>query len=96
MELREGLQALAKKLVSGGEHIVYYNSESGRVYKLTKPGLYGAQAEDAGVYLQRWALANRVFSDDVRFEGFVTLPGESDARAVISQPFVEGRDATPE
>ncbi len=32
----------------------------------------------------------------MKFEGFVTLPGETEARAVISQPFVKGRDATPE
>jgi hypothetical protein len=78
----------------GGEHVVRYDPQSGRWYKLTKPGLFGAQSEDAGAYLQRWALANRVFGDDVKFEGIVTLPGEHDARTIISQPDVAGRDST--
>lgn len=81
---------------SGGEHIVYYISDACRVVKVTKPGFYGAQAEDPGAYLQRHALANRIFRDDVRFEGMVHLPDELEARAVISQPFIQGRDSTPE
>lgn len=83
-------------LASGGEHIVFDAPSSGRIVKLTKPGFFGAQAEDAGAYLQRMALGNRVFGDDVKFEGIVTLPGEEAPRAVISQPFIEGRDATIE
>ena len=66
----------------GGEHSVIFDKRTGRLFKLTKPGLYGAQAEDAGAYLQRLALANRVFGDDLRFEGMTWLPGEDDARAV--------------
>jgi hypothetical protein len=69
----------------GGEHSVIIDRGSGRVIKLTKPGLYGAQAEDAGAYLQRLALANRVFGDDLKFEGFVTLPGEQEARRLIRE-----------
>ena len=69
---------------------------TGRVVKLTKPGFFGAQAEDAGAYLERWALHNTIFSDDVAFEGLVTFPGEEAPRAVISQKFAAGRDATPE
>jgi hypothetical protein len=81
--------------VAGGEHtVIRATVQPGRLYKLTKPGYFGAQAEDAGKYLQRWALANRVLDDEVRFEGMVTLPGETEARTVISQPEVEGRDAT--
>lgn len=82
--------------VGGGEHSVVFDEVNGRVFKLTKPGLFGAQAEDAGAYLERMALSNRVFGDDVKFEGIVNLPGEHESRAVTSQPFVKGRDATPE
>ncbi|WAC18829.1 hypothetical protein OVA24_16485 [Luteolibacter sp. SL250] len=80
----------------GGEHKVLYDEESQRVIKLTKPGLFGVQAEDAIAYLERWALHNRAFGDDVAFEGLVTLPGEHAPRAVISQRYAEGRDATME
>ncbi|MBX3740248.1 MAG: hypothetical protein KF712_04610 [Akkermansiaceae bacterium] len=80
----------------GGEHTVIIDGPSRRVIKLTKPGLFGAQAEDAIAYLERWALHNRAFGDDVAFEGLVTLPGEHAPRAVISQRYAEGRDATME
>lgn len=80
----------------GGEHKVIIDRDSHRVIKLTKPGLFGAQAEDAIAYLERWALHNRAFRDDVAFEGLVTLPGEHAPRAVISQRYAEGRDATAE
>ncbi|MCB1226529.1 MAG: hypothetical protein KDK99_12005, partial [Verrucomicrobiales bacterium] len=64
----------------GGEHAVFYDEETGRVLKLTKPGLYGFQAEDAGEYLQRWALSNRLFGDAAAIEGITQLPGEDDFR----------------
>lgn len=80
----------------GGEHGVFLDPLTGRVVKLTKPGLYGYHAEDAGEYLQRWALSNRVFHDDSSFEGVVLLPGETEPRMVFSQPFIKGRDSTPE
>jgi len=79
---------------TGGEHLVFYDEASQRVVKLTKPGFVGYYAEDAGAYLERWALANRVFGDDVKVEGVVWLPDEDAARVVISQPFIQGRDAT--
>jgi hypothetical protein len=82
-----------KELGSGGEHLVF-QAEGGRVYKLTKPGLFGIQADDAGAYLQRWALANRLFNDDARIEGIVKLPGESDYRTVVSHRHIDGRDST--
>jgi hypothetical protein len=78
----------------GNEHTVYYDPTIGRIYKITKPGVYGAQGDDAGAYLQRWALANSVANDDVKFEGLIQLLNEEDMSAVISQPFVTGRDAT--
>lgn len=80
----------------GGEHVVLFDPSTTRVVKLTKPGFFGAQGEDAGAYLQRWALHNRAFGDDVAFEGLVTLPGEDLPRAVISQAFAQGKDATPQ
>jgi hypothetical protein len=83
-------------LPGGGEHKVLIDPTTGRVVKLTKPGFFGAQADDAGAYLERWALHNIVFSDDVAFEGFIILPEENVPRAVISQKFAAGRDATPE
>jgi hypothetical protein len=82
-----------KELGSGGEHLVF-QAEEGRVYKLTKPGLFGIQADDAGAYLQRWALANRLFNDDARIEGIVKLTGESDYRTVVSHRHIDGRDST--
>jgi hypothetical protein len=78
----------------GGEHVVFPDPESGRWVKMTKPALYGAQGQDAGAYLQRWALSNHVFGDDVRYEGQIHLPGEHESRAVVSQPDVAGRDST--
>ena len=82
-----------RQLGSGGEHLVY-KAAGDRVYKLTKPGLFGIQADDAGAYLQRWALANRLFNDDARVEGIVKLPGESDYRTVVSHRHIDGRDST--
>ena len=57
----------------GGEHTVIFDEPSGRVIKLTKPGFFGAQGEDAGAYLERWSLHNRAFGDDVAFEPIVGL-----------------------
>lgn len=85
-----------ENLPQGGEHTVLFDPATSRVIKLTKPGFFGAQGEDAQAYLERWALHNRAFSDDVAFEGLVTLPGEGMPRAVISQAFAQGRDATPD
>ena len=92
----EPIQALEEYPSGGGEHLVIFDPPSGRVIKLTKPGFFGAQGEDAGAYLERWALHNLAFGNDVAFEGMVTFPGEDSPRAVISQPFAMGRDATPE
>lgn len=78
----------AETTEAAGEHVVFFNDADDRFYKLTRPGQYGMQADDAEAYLQRWALANHPlgFGDDVRFEGMVLLAGESEYRAVISQP----------
>jgi hypothetical protein len=34
----------------GGEHVVMFDPATARVVKLTKPGFFGAQGEDAGAY----------------------------------------------
>ena len=44
-------------------------------------------------YLERLALVNEVFADDVRLEGVIT--GEREA-IITSQPVVRGRSATPD
>ncbi|WP_172683443.1 hypothetical protein, partial [Verrucomicrobium spinosum] len=79
---------------AGGEHIVIFDNVTQRAVKLTKPGVYGAQGQDFEAYVRRWAVANAALGDGVAFEGLVTLPGETEARAVISQPWVAGRDGT--
>jgi hypothetical protein len=81
---------------AGGEHVVVFNRANDRYYKLTKPGQYGMQADDAEAYLERWAIANHPLGlgDDVHFEGMVLLPGEDDYRSVISQPFRQAADPT--
>jgi len=94
----EAAQRIGRGRAEGGgaEHAVYYDPDTRRVTKLTSPGTYGAQGADAGAYWQRLHLANRIFGDGFRFEGYVKLPGEPDARAIVSQPAVVGRDSTPE
>lgn len=82
--------------VAGNEHRILFDEPTGQVIKLTKPGMFGAQADDAGEYLERWALHNKVFGGEVAFEGVVVLPGEDQPRAVISQEFIKGRDSTKE
>ena len=79
--------------LGGGEHVVIPGTD--RVLKLTKPGTFGYNAGDAGEYVRRWALHNRAFNDDVQILGITTLEGESEPRHMISQPWYEGRTATP-
>ncbi len=86
------LNAEPSTLRAGGEHIIIPNWDNDRLYKFTKPGQFGAQALDGPAYLERLALSNRVFGDDLRFEGFTRFPGDQDWRAVISQPFYAAAD----
>jgi hypothetical protein len=44
-------------------------------------------------YLDRLAIHNRLFSDDVRLESIV--PAGDNLALVTSQPFIKGRDAEP-
>lgn len=80
--------------VGDGEHLPIYDKPSNRMVKVTDRGTFGGQGKDAGAYLRRWELHNKLFGTGVTFEGIVTLPGEQEPRAVISQPSVKGRDAT--
>ncbi|GAA5497247.1 hypothetical protein Rhal01_03440 [Rubritalea halochordaticola] len=81
---------------AGGEHTVVLEGRTFQAVKFTKAGFAGAQGMDAGAYLLRWALHNRVFKDDVAVEGVVQLDGDEEARLVISQDFIQGEDASAE
>lgn len=74
----------------GNEHDCWYDSDTGRVWKVTRGrhALYGVSA-NAAAYLRRWLHSNEFFEDDIRLEG--VLP---DGRFVISQPFVLGEAPT--
>ena len=93
---KTALGAAERILGGGGEHVVFLDETGNRVLKRTKAGLFGAQGNDVGEYLQRWALHNEVFGDDVRIEGVTKLAGDDEIRVIVSQPFFEGRDATSE
>ncbi|CAB4155586.1 hypothetical protein UFOVP672_20 [uncultured Caudovirales phage] len=93
---KTALGAAERILGGGGEHVVFLDETGNRVLKRTKAGLFGAQGNDVGEYLQRWALHNEVFGDDVRIEGVTKLEGDDEIRVIVSQPFFEGRDATAE
>ncbi|SKA88876.1 hypothetical protein SAMN02745166_01500 [Prosthecobacter debontii] len=90
-----GLTAEQVDVKAGGEHIAYLNEDSQRMVKLTKPGMHGFYADDAGRYIQRWALSNRRLGDEVTIEGVVKLPGDDEYRTVISQPFIIGDEPGP-
>ncbi|WP_422320222.1 hypothetical protein [Prosthecobacter sp.] len=81
------LSADPARIIAGGEHLVIPHRDNGRLYKFTKPGFVGAQALDGPAYIERLALSNHLWQDDVKFEGFTRFPGDHDWRAVISQPF---------
>lgn len=94
----------------GGEHISYYDPSTERWIKTTYPGKYGViPAMDydfanhpAGLtarqatpleYLDRFDANNALFGDGVRLEGTTRVFGG--ISAVISQPDIQGRAATP-
>jgi hypothetical protein len=85
----------------GGEHTVEFDERTQRILRATRPetrlgyGLaYGSYLQGAtpAEYLDRWAIHNLLFGDDVRIERVVAHAGE--LRVVTSQPFIRGRDAT--
>lgn len=83
----------ATEVKGGMEHDVFRDAPSGRMVKITQDGFFGMHSPlDFGKYIERWALSNIAFGDQVMFHGFVQLPGEPFYSVVVSQPFVEGRE----
>jgi len=87
----------------GGEHAVWFDEPTQRILRATHPttrlgyGLaYGSYIQGAtpAEYLDRWALHNHIFGDDVRLERVVVQT--PDVIVITSQPFVRGRDAGDE
>jgi hypothetical protein len=87
----------------GGEHTVVFDEATQRIWRATRPetmlgyGLaHGSWVRGAtpGEYLDRWALHNHLFADDVRLEYVAACAGR--VKVVTSQPFIRGRDARPE
>jgi len=88
----------------GGEHAVDFDERRNRFIKATLPEIgfgYGTylsnsgQQSTPGEYLERLALHNRIFDDDVRIE-FVVPRGGGKYSIVSSQPAVRGDPATQE
>jgi len=87
---------------SGREHDVYLDQKTGLVFKVTQGSMYGATPflkngeivlEDATPleYIARWNLFNKVFNQDVGFEGLIE-DSNGDVHIVISQPLILGTD----
>lgn len=87
-----------KPLTAQGEHEVYTHGD--RVYKITQDhedfdygtGLDQDYQTTPYQYLNRFALANRVFGDDIKWEG--VIPSDGHIRTVTSQPFYSGEHPT--
>lgn len=75
---------------SGREHEVFHAGAGTRFWKSTFPGEAGfgqfGYYTPAG-YMRRLRLSNRIFGDDVRFEGMWKRPGG--LSIVTSQPFIQ-------
>jgi hypothetical protein len=81
----------------GQEHEVWFDDNSKRVLKATYPQSFGNIISEDGVgapaaYLERLALQNEFFGDDVRVERIVNENGK--LRVVTSQPYITGKSAT--
>ncbi len=72
---------------------MFFDAQTQRVVKLTKPGLYGARGS-LQEYLRQADYANRKFHDDLMIEGWGWMPGEEAARLVVSQTWYAGRLST--
>ncbi len=77
----------------GQEHEVFFDAQTQRVVKLTKPGLYGARG-CLSDYLKQMEYGNRRFQDDVMIEGWALMPGEHAPRLVATQSWCAGRLST--
>lgn len=87
----------------GNEHQVWFQAETRDVLKATWPDFFGllvihrANEEQKASpidYLERWALHNELFGDEVAFLG--ALATDSGLRLLIRQPAIAGTPATEE
>ncbi|MBL9176413.1 MAG: hypothetical protein JNM65_00025 [Verrucomicrobiaceae bacterium] len=83
-----GTDALEQK--NGDEHLVWHDEATGRAVKITRPGALKFGLES---YLERMAFGNEAFKDDVRIEGWLTLP-DGARQLVTSQPWIDGDQST--
>jgi hypothetical protein len=82
---------------SGQEHGVWPAGDTGRVYKATWSNRFGLTIGGAASplqYFERLCLANRVFGDDIAFEGVAKVAGK--IRVVTSQRFIVGEVPEPQ
>jgi hypothetical protein len=82
----EGIPEGATLLGQGVEHQVYHRDGEDRVTKLTKPNEYGIsiighERSTPRSYLERLGMQNKLFGDDIRWEGI-----SGDGRTITSQP----------
>jgi hypothetical protein len=78
----------------GQEHQVWYDPQSGRIFKTTFPNQFGlglARRSSPVDYLDRLHWANEVFGDDVRFEGITLRRGKM--QVITSQSYIRGPHA---
>ena len=83
-EITQGLDCFE----GGAEHSVFSTVEISWVLKITKPPGFGLQSSLCK-YLRNILWSNRLFGDDIRFEGVIQR-GDG-ASILTSQPFLKGR-----
>jgi len=91
----QGLDRLTKgwkKLAGQSEHTVFLAQDFERVVKFTLPPNFGAQGSIP--YLRNIIACNRIFGDDIWFHGILST--KQGPAFVISQPYVDGTEPTPE
>jgi hypothetical protein len=97
----DGIPEGTVKIGQGVEHQVFHKDGDTRVTKLTKPNEYGIsilghEAATPRSYLERMAMQNEAFGDDIKWEGV-----SGDNRTITSQPVyrpakdAEGKDVPP-
>jgi len=87
------LEIEGEAIPGGNEHRVFLVKEISRVLKVTNPPNFGAQGSLLN-YLNNLVLSNLLWGDDIRLE---SVRATADGPAlIVSQPFIEGREATEE
>ena len=85
----------------GSEHLVHIDRDNMRVYRSTRHDRHKGYGISLGShthgatpaeYLDRLAIQNQLFSDDIQFEYLVNKPGG--LIIVTSQPFIDGPNPT--